>query len=224
MPPFLRTLLVWLAIFAIIALLFLPFVILYRIINKKQRKYFALIAEKYNLEKDLGKQKLFKAFPLVKGYINKRWTYVQATKSRHTTYAAGGRSNIPVTEIAVQLKIPEFTFFKISRIKKIRKKTIQIPISEFGDYYKVEVKHNNAKTIQIGNNFKEAILKYAVKFRFDYIYLSKDYIVSGIYAEFTKEEYYKEALLRIELQHEIANHLSKINNLISNALKIKPIK
>ena len=46
-----KTVLIWLAIFGVIALLFLPYAILYLIINKKQRKYFTLIAEKYNFEK-----------------------------------------------------------------------------------------------------------------------------------------------------------------------------
>ena len=201
-----NTLLIWLAIFGVIALLFLPFVILYVILNKKQREFFTLIANKYSLKKDMGKQKIFRAFPVVKGYVNQRWTYVQATSSRSISTVSGTRAKSPVTQIGVKINNPNITHFIIKKQKRIKTKTA-INIRDFELYFDIKIADSTNKEIYFDDSFKKMMIEYAKKIDFTYIYLENQFLISNIYIELKKQKYYEEALLRIEMQHKIIDYI-----------------
>lgn len=202
MNEILHYLLLGLILIGFVLIMILPIIILIMVINKKQRLYFTKLSDKYGFTKDLGKQKFRRAYPLVKGYINKRWTYVLATASADRSMSSNGtRYRHPQTEIAVKIENSELKKFNIFRKKRVKSTDLN-----FSDYFVVEM--NQSNTVNLSEEIMQAIINSAYKDDFGRVSLKDGYLVTYVYSEIIKEKRYKKVISYIELLHKIADELS----------------
>ncbi len=179
-----------------------PIILVMAFINNRQRHYFSLIAKKYNLKKDLGKEKISRAMPLVKGYVGERWSYIVATKSTKKEFYDNKLKGytLAVTKLAVQVKHSNIKQLHIFKPKKIRSANVN-----FDNYFKVEIEP--AKAFHIDEYVKKLLIDYALKIDYKNIFFENDYLICYVYSEILKKKHYKELSIKFELLHEIAKNI-----------------
>ncbi len=189
-------------IIACLLVLASPIMLVMAFINNRQRHYFSLIAKKYKLEKDLGKEKIRRAMPLVKGYVGERWSYILATKSTkrelYTNNLKGYK--LAATKLAIQVKHSNIKQLHISKPKKITSANVN-----FDNYFKVEIEP--AQAFHIDEYVKKLLIDYALKVDYKHILFENDYLICYVYSEILTKKHYKELLRKFELLNELAKNI-----------------
>ncbi len=179
-----------------------PVLVLMFVINRRQKKYFHLIAEKYQLEEDLGKRIFIREFPLIKGYINQRWFYMIATTVNRIDRSLYIRPvhNLkqPTVQLSMTVNNPSFSSFLL-RTKKDAPKNSQLSFVDFNVYFSVQSEPQHEEKSFLNQKIREKAIEYCEKYGSLSIALAKNELICYLPKELTREKRYREVLVLIEL-------------------------
>ena len=186
-----------------------PIMLIMFITNKRQWKYFNMIAKKYNLEKQIGVKKITRDFPLVKGYINGKWTYVMATTVGKFEYSVNWNTikySTPITKIGVQLKNNNIKKLSLRNVKPLETGS-EISVTEFNEYFELKIETQNDENLIFNDEPKQQIIEFYKKQKEIAIVYNEGSLLAYINYELKKEKLYNEAIEKIELLHKIVEQI-----------------
>ena len=189
-----------------------PIMLLMYITNKLQKKYFRLVAEKYQLNQELGTKKIMRDFPLVKGYINKRWFYMSATTVNRVdrSFYKYPVQNLKQPMVKLSLTVPSsnYSSFRLNSIKDILKKD-RVSMVDFYDYFEVNSEPQHEQRSFLSSKIRKKCIEYCEEYRNLHLSLCKNEFIAFLPKELTKEKRYKEILLLVEIMDLIAEEISE---------------
>jgi len=189
-----------------------PIMLLMFFTNKSQRKYFKLLAEKYRLSQELGTKIIMRDFPLVKGYINKRWFSMSATTVNRIdrSFYKYPVQNLKQPMIKLSLAVPSsnYSSFSLNSIKSISKKE-RVSMVDFYEYFDVNTEPQHEERRFLSSKIRKKCIEYCEDYRDLHCSISKNELIAFLPKELTKEKRYKEILLLIEILDLIAEEVSE---------------
>jgi len=175
-------------------------------INIKQRHYFKKFTTKYNLKIIPYKHIIIRDFPYAYGKIYNKNVFIDATTLGEYSYNVifdTHHFSSPVIKLGV-----EFNNHDIKKIVLTQKKLFSSRyISEFDNYFTVEVKPEELKSKIFNNRTKQNIMNYSRKSQtYVNLFLDKGYLLSISNFELTNNKKYNKILDKFTLMMSITNN------------------
>ncbi len=192
----------------IISFLFL-FALPILIINYRQRIFFSKIATKYHLKYESNKYKITRDFPIAKGYIGKKWIYIQASSLGSYTYNQNYDTHkfaSPSILTGIQTNNKKINHFVLIQTKEILADEY-VSTDNFYDYFTVEILPKEYQSKIFKNYIQQEIINYSKNKTLLNIMLDNGYLISTANYELTSTKRYKETVSKIELLKTISKQI-----------------
>ena len=189
-----------------------PIMLLMYFTNKSQRKYFKLLAEKYQLEQELGTKTIIRDFPLVKGYINKRWFYMAATTVNRVdrSFYKYPVQNLkqPMVKLSLTAPSSNYSSFRLDSVKAIAKKD-RVSMVDFGEYFEISTEPQHVQRSFLSSKIRKKCIEYCEEYRGLHLSIYENELIAFFPKELSREERYQEVVLLVEIMDLIAVEISE---------------